>query len=269
MAKWTKAGACKAPIRGFESHRHLSRPCPAGEASDEEQGADWRAAESLSELRTQVVDRGRGGVSEQVGNPLADFNLAGRTCFKGSIGPILLVDRPSSRRARHGTKRCIPRQLECSRGLTLVELVMVLFVISLMLALSFPLFTSLAGRFRVGSARDVFVNTYARTRAAAVQFGRESRLRIDVSSGRFWVEVDTGYPPALATDTIGTVVDVARDYGGVTMFTAKQKLCFDARGLTYSGADGCETHDAVITFSRLSRTDTVQLSLGGTVVRRF
>jgi prepilin-type N-terminal cleavage/methylation domain-containing protein len=166
-------------------------------------------------------------------------------------------------------KRCIPRLLECHRGLTLLELVMVLFVLSLMLALSFPLFTSLAGRFKVGSARDVFINTYARTRAAAMQFGRDARLRIDAGNDRFWVEVDTGVPPALATDTLGPVVDVARDYGGVTMFSAKQKLCFDARGLTYSGSDGCETHDAVITFSRLSRTDTVQLSLGGTVVRRF
>jgi hypothetical protein len=145
---------------------------------------------------------------------------------------------------------------------------MVMFVISLMLALSFPLASALSGRFKVGSARDVFANTYARTRAVAVQFGREARLRIDVANSQFWVEVDTGMPPVLITDTIGPVVDVTRDYGGVTMYAEKQQLCFDARGLAYWGADGCESHDAIITFSRLDRTDTVQLSLGGTVVRR-
>ncbi len=146
---------------------------------------------------------------------------------------------------------------------------MVMFVISLMLALSFPLATALAGKFRVGSARDVFVNTYARTRAVAVQFGREARLKIDISKGEFWVEVDTGMPPALATDTIGSVVNVRRDFGGVTMYVEKQQLCFDARGLAYWGADGCESHDAIITFSRMNRTDTIQLSLGGTIIRRW
>ncbi|NIR42603.1 MAG: hypothetical protein GWN99_01825 [Gemmatimonadetes bacterium] len=145
---------------------------------------------------------------------------------------------------------------------------MVMFVIALLLALSFPLVSAVSGRFKVGSARDVFVNTHARARAAAVQFGREARLRIDIGSGQFWVEVDTGVPPSLAVDTIGPVVDVARDYGGVTMYSPKQKLCFDARGLAFSGADGCEPHDAVITFARMDRVDTVQLSLGGTVVKR-
>ena len=82
------------------------------------------------------------------------------------------------------------------------------------------------------------------------------------------MEVDTGTPPALATDTIGTVVDVARDYGGVTMYVEDtDELCFDARGLAYSG-DNCDPHDVYVTFSRLDRADTVQLSLGGTVVRR-
>jgi prepilin-type N-terminal cleavage/methylation domain-containing protein len=161
-----------------------------------------------------------------------------------------------------------PRQLKCRRGMTILELVMVMFVISLMLALSFPLFTALAGRFKVGSARDVFVNTYARARAVAVQFGREARLRVDVVDGRFWVEVDTGVPPALATDTIGSVVEVRRDYGGVTMYVENtDRLCFDARGLAYSGS-GCDPHDVIVTFSRMDRVDTVQLSLGGTVVRR-
>ena len=145
---------------------------------------------------------------------------------------------------------------------------MVMFVISLMLGLSFPLVSALAGRFKVGSARDVFVNTYARARAVAVQFGREARLEIDIGSNRFWVEVDTGMPPALATDTIGPVMDVTRDYGGVTMYVENtDRLCFDARGLAYSGS-GCDPHAVLVMFSRLDRTDTVQLSLGGTVVRR-
>lgn len=162
---------------------------------------------------------------------------------------------------------CPPRQFECNRGFTLLELVMVMLVIGVLLGLTLPFASGLAGRFKVGSARDVFVNTYARARAAAVQFGREGRLHIRADQGEFWVEVDTGVPGAMAADTIGLVMNVRRDYGGVTMFSPRQQLCFDSRGLAYSGG-ACEPHDAIIVFSRMDRADTVQLSLGGTVVRR-
>jgi Tfp pilus assembly protein FimT len=144
---------------------------------------------------------------------------------------------------------------------------MVLLVVSILLAVSLPITSSLAARFRLGSARDAFVNTYARARAAAIQYGREGRLQIRAAQGRFWVEVDTGGPGAMATDTIGRVVNVFDEYTGVTMFSPRQVLCFDSRGLSYSGGL-CEPHDAEIIFSRVDRSDTVQLSLGGTVVKR-
>jgi type II secretory pathway pseudopilin PulG len=150
---------------------------------------------------------------------------------------------------------------------TLLELVMVMFVVAIMLGLTLPLASALSGRFKVGSARDAFVNTYARARAVAVQFGREGRLHIRADRGEFWVEVDTGVPGAMASDTVGPVVDVRRDYSGVTMFSPRQVLCFDSRGLAYSGGV-CEPHDAIIILTRSDRADTVQLSLGGTVVRR-
>lgn len=149
----------------------------------------------------------------------------------------------------------------------MLELAMVMLVIAVVLGLSLPIASALAGRFRVGSARDAFINTYARARAVAVQYGREGRLHMEADLGRFWVEIDTGVPGATASDTVGRVVDIAREYGGVTMFSPRRVLCFDARGLAYSGG-ACEPHDAVLVFTRLDRADTVQLSLGGTVVRR-
>lgn len=144
---------------------------------------------------------------------------------------------------------------------------MVMLVIGVLLGLTVPIASSLQGRFKAGSARDVFINSYARARAVAVQFGREGRLHMQAAQGRFWVEVDTGVVGAQATDTVGLVVDVRKEYGGVTMFSPRQVLCFDSRGLAYSGGV-CEPHDAIIVFARMDRADTVQLSLGGTVVRR-
>jgi prepilin-type N-terminal cleavage/methylation domain-containing protein len=162
---------------------------------------------------------------------------------------------------------CSPRRPRSFHGFTLLELVMVMLVIAVLLGLTLPLASALAGRFKVGSARDVFINTYARARAVAVQFGREGRLNIRADRGEFWVEVDTGVPGAMAADTIGPLVNVTRDYGGVAMYSPRQVLCFDSRGLSYA-AGACEPHDAIIVFARMDRADTVQLSLGGTVVRR-
>ncbi len=173
---------------------------------------------------------------------------------------------PHGRRTEPGRRQSFRR--ERIRGVTILELVIVLFAIGVILGLTLPLASSLAGRFKVGSARDVFVNYYARARATAVQYGREARLHIDAVDREFWVEVDTGVPGATATDTIGAVLNVAREYGGVTMFSPRQILCFDSRGLPFTGGAGCETHDATIVFARAGKEDTVEFSLGGTVIRR-
>ena len=151
--------------------------------------------------------------------------------------------------------------------MTLLELAMAMLVVAVLLGISLPLVSAVTGRFKVGSARDAFVNTYARARAAAVQYGREARLHIETGRGEFWVEVDTGTAGAIQADTVGRVVHLPTEYGGVTMMTAVETLCFDARGLAYAGG-GCDAHGVIVEFSRWDRVDTVQLSLGGTVMRR-
>jgi hypothetical protein len=63
------------------------------------------------------------------------------------------------------------------------------------------------------------------------------------------------------------VVNIGREYSGVTMYSPRQVLCFDSRGLAYESGV-CEPHDAAVVFNGLDRADTVQLSVGGTVIRR-
>lgn len=142
---------------------------------------------------------------------------------------------------------------------------MAMLVIAILFGMTLPLASALAGRFRLGSARDAFVNTHARARSAAIQYGRTARFHIEAERSRFWIEVDTGRAGSIAADTIGQVIDIRRDYGGVTMFAPRRILCFDSRGLAYLGG-ACESHDAMVTFERQDRVDTVRLSLGGTVV---
>ncbi len=64
------------------------------------------------------------------------------------------------------------------------------------------------------------------------------------------------------------MLNLYKEYGGVTMFSTRQVLCFDSRGLPFVGDPQCETHDASIVFERANKSDTVELSLGGTVFKR-
>lgn len=117
------------------------------------------------------------------------------------------------------------------------------------------------------SARDTFASTIALARAAAVRYDRVARLCVEAAEGRFWVEVDTGVPAASMADTIGRVVHLAAEYPGVRMTAGVDTLCFDAEGLAYV-VDACDPHGIIVTFSHRGRVDTVQLSPGGTVLRR-
>ncbi len=201
--------------------------------------------------------------------PQAAHRLRMRRLIRASILANLLGTCRSSDGYQGELVGGMPRLFASRRGLTILELVIALFMIGVILGLSLPLASTLAGRFKVGSARDVFVNYYARTRATAVQYGREARLHIDAVGREFWVEVDTGVPGATATDTIGVVLNVGREYGGVTMNSfGKQVLCFDSRGLPATGDAQCDTHDAKVVFEKSSRSDTVEISLGGTVVNK-
>ena len=192
--------------------------------------------------------------------------------MKSLIWAAIIANLKVTPLSSHGDRAVVDREttrrMERSRGVTILELAIVLLVVGVILGISIPLASSLAGRFKVGSARDVFVNSYARARATAVQYGRVARLHIDALDREVWVEVDTGVVGATAPDTIGIVLNLYKEYGGVTMFSTRQVLCFDSRGLPFVGDPQCETHDASIVFERANKSDTVELSLGGTVFKR-
>lgn len=76
------------------------------------------------------------------------------------------------------------------RGFTLLELVVVLVIVSVGLVLVAPRFSgALVGLELKGAARDVASGLrYARGRAIAT--GRETRLALDVDTGRYWIDGD-------------------------------------------------------------------------------
>ncbi len=146
-------------------------------------------------------------------------------------------------------------------GFTLIEM---LIVLTMMGALATILMPSMVTSFRQRATRgavDRLAMTHSLARATAVRFGRVAELHIDAANGRFWVEVDTSGTGI--RDTVGLMNDVA---GQVTMSSDRSLLCFDSRGLTTT-RNACEAGDALVQFSMQGRTDTLQTTVLGKVLR--
>ncbi len=146
-------------------------------------------------------------------------------------------------------------------GFTLIEMLIVMTVMGVILAVSLPSFVTGFRQRATRGAVDRFAMSHGLARATAVRFGRVAELHIDAANGRFWVEVDTSGTGV--RDTIGVV----NDFGGqVAMLSNRTLLCFDLRGLTTTRG-ACEAGDALVQFSLQGRTDTLQTTVLGKVLR--
>ncbi len=155
-------------------------------------------------------------------------------------------------------KRTVRRR---GAGFTLIEMLIVVTIMGVMVAILMPtLVTSVRQRATRGAV-DRLAMSHGLARATAVRFGRVAELHIDAANGRFWVEVDTSGTGI--RDTVGLMNDLA---GQVTMSSTRSLLCFDSRGLTTT-RNACESGDALVQFSLLGRTDTLQTTVLGKVLR--
>ena len=147
------------------------------------------------------------------------------------------------------------------KGFTMLEMLIVMTIMGVILAVSLP---SLVTGFRQRATRgavDRLAMAHGLARATAVRLGRVAELHIDAANGRFWVEVDTSGTGI--HDTVGVMNDLG---GQVAMVSNRTLVCFDLRGLTTT-QDACEAGDALVQFSLQGRTDTLQTSVLGKVLR--
>lgn len=150
-----------------------------------------------------------------------------------------------------------------NNGFTITELMIVLVLGGIAVAIATPSLSTAFRRTGLRAATDEFVSTHALTRSAAVRHGRTAELHIDNSSGRFWVEVDTG-TTSVMKDTVGVLKDVTTK--NVSLNSNRAVICFDSRGLPTTRGS-CEAADATIIFSSGSRVDTVTVTALGRVLR--
>ncbi len=132
-----------------------------------------------------------------------------------------------------------------------------------MVAVATPTLSSAFRQTASQGAVDEFVSTHTLARSAAVRYGRTAELRIDATTARFWVEVDTSSAGGVK-DTVGMVKML--ESIGVELTSDRSVLCFDSRGLPTTRGS-CEAADATLVFSAPGRADTVRITALGRVLR--
>ena len=169
-------------------------------------------------------------------------------------------------RTESGSAHRISRVDCASRdGLSLPELLLSMVVLAILLALALPRIDNGLRRARLQSATAEFATAHFLARTSAMRYGRPSQLKIDAANANFWVQQDTTLAGSGTMDTVGTVHRMSAS--NITMTSTRTTLCFDRRGLAYYLAGTCDSANVTITFSSSGRTETIQTTAIGKIIR--
>jgi prepilin-type N-terminal cleavage/methylation domain-containing protein len=149
-------------------------------------------------------------------------------------------------------------------GFTIVELLTVVVLLGTTASMSMPKIADTVKRNTVHSARDQFALAHSLARATAIRYGRTAQLRINTSTAKFWIQVDTSTNATPHYATVGSAHELS--LGGVTVTSDRATLCFGAQGLPTTGGT-CDAGDISIVFSRQNRADTLRTTALGKVIR--
>ena len=150
------------------------------------------------------------------------------------------------------------------RGFTLLEAIIVMSLLAVISAIGAPRLTDALRRRTTATAADQFVAAHSLARATAVRYGRTSKLHIDGSTRRFWIDVDTSATGIGQRATVWYAREL--ETTGLTMTSNRAVLCFDARGLAIAGGS-CEAGDAELIFAMSDAADTARTTVLGKVLR--
>jgi prepilin-type N-terminal cleavage/methylation domain-containing protein len=154
--------------------------------------------------------------------------------------------------------------LDCRRGFTLLEVIIVLMLLSVIAAIGAPKLSAAMRRRTTRSAADQFAAAHSLARVTALRYGRVAQLHVDPSTRRFWVDVDTSANGVGQRATIWYTRDLTQ--AGLAMSSNRSLLCFDARGLPLV-LGACESGDATVIFTMSDKADTVRTAALGKILR--
>ncbi len=142
------------------------------------------------------------------------------------------------------------------RGLTLVEVVIVLVLIGSMAAFGFPRLADVWVRQNVRSARNALAGFYAKGRATAIERGAVARVIVENNR----VRIESINPVTGATVVVGRVEDLGSRYG-VTIYPSLDTCVYDPRGVAR------EVGETVFTITRGTVVQTLRINALGRVIQ--
>jgi len=146
-------------------------------------------------------------------------------------------------------------------GFTLIEMLVALVVVSLVLLIGLPKFSSAMTSQNLRGSRTTVVNMLVKARAASTESNRLTWLK--VSGNKAWIlarpRISAGAGNA---DTLGVVEDLNKRYG-TTVAMSRDSIGFDPRGIASELGGGAVT----LTVTKSSHSEVVTIDALGRVVK--
>jgi prepilin-type N-terminal cleavage/methylation domain-containing protein len=201
----------RATARAFTAAGSRVTAVTTEETCDDGHGQDVRLSRTYDIMRQNRETQGERDLSTPL--MLMLMNHRGSKCAYRFAPPGLF--RPALAASASG-----------QRGLTLMELLLVIALIGIMSAFGLPRISAALGRQSVQSARVAFVGMYAKARYTAIQRGSKTQLIVvnDVAS------IQSANPVTNLVEEVGNAVDFNKRYG-VTVQPVVGIWTFDSRGL--------------------------------------
>ncbi|MFL5515339.1 MAG: Tfp pilus assembly protein FimT/FimU [Gemmatimonadales bacterium] len=148
------------------------------------------------------------------------------------------------------------------RGFTLIEMLVALVVVSLVLLIGLPKFTSAMTAQNLRGSRTTVVNMLAKARSASTEANRLTWLK--VSGNKAWILARPRKVAAAGSnaDTLGVVEDLNKRYG-TTVAMSRDSIGFDPRGIASELGGGAVT----LTVTKSSHSEVVTIDALGRVVK--
>lgn len=147
------------------------------------------------------------------------------------------------------------------KGFTLIETLLVIVIVSILVLIGYPKFSSAMVKTNVRGARTTLANMFSKARAAATQSNRKTRLVL--SGNQVWIVASPRLSGAGTFDTIGVVENLNTLYGvTVTSSPAVDSVKFDSRGL--AGGFGATS---TLKVAKSGHTDSIVVDGLGRVVK--
>jgi prepilin-type N-terminal cleavage/methylation domain-containing protein len=147
-------------------------------------------------------------------------------------------------------------------GFTLIEMLVALVVVSLVLLIGLPKFTSAMTAQNLRGSRTVVVNMLAKARAASTESNRLTWLKVSGNKAVILARPRLVTAAGSNADTLGLVEDLNKRYG-VTVAMSRDSIGFDPRGIASELGGGAVT----LTVTKSSHSEVVTIDALGRVVK--